>query len=57
MWAGVSGAHGGEAVMMPFAFRQSGALKGCHYRGSDEDTQGGWVFILGQLFSTLLHMV
>ena len=40
MWAGASGAHGGEAVVMPFAFRRSGALNGCHDRGSDEAAQG-----------------
>ena len=44
------------SLLVSFAFRWSVVIRGCHYRGSDEDTQGVWVFLL-QLFSSLLQMI
>lgn len=37
---------GGESVMIPFEFRWSLVSEGGPFIESDEDAQGGWVFIL-----------
>lgn len=51
------GTYSGESVVIPFEFRWSAVIKRCHYREGDADTQGGWEFILVQLFSALLQMI